>query len=328
MGGADDAHVHGFFLGAAQGADPALLDGAQQLGLHGQRQVADLVEKQRAALGGLEVAGPVLGGAGVRPLARTEEFGLQQVLGNGAAVDGDQRPLRALAAGMQGAGHQFLAGARLPLHQHGGHALGNLGDALLDGLHDDGGTHQRVQRGMAFIGQTGGQYRAGIGRCMGGGGRGCAVAHALDGGGHHLPELLEVHGLGQVVEGAGAQRAHGVFGRAVGRDHDAAFAPALFAQLLQYLQAHAVGQAHVGDHDIEAAGAQQLARLLHAGRGFHAVALAQQAQLVERAQIGFVVDHENGGTGHGGHGSTPQSNQTGRRRPAWPVWPRCCGTSP
>lgn len=36
VGGADDAHVHAFFLGGPQGTHAALLDGAQQLGLHGQ----------------------------------------------------------------------------------------------------------------------------------------------------------------------------------------------------------------------------------------------------------------------------------------------------
>jgi hypothetical protein len=54
--GADDAHVDRVFLRGAERAHGALLDGAQQLGLHGQRQVADLVEEQRAALGRLEVA--------------------------------------------------------------------------------------------------------------------------------------------------------------------------------------------------------------------------------------------------------------------------------
>ena len=45
----DDAHVHGDGLAAADALDLALLQHAQQLGLHGQRHVAHLVEEERAA---------------------------------------------------------------------------------------------------------------------------------------------------------------------------------------------------------------------------------------------------------------------------------------
>ena len=40
-------------------ADALLLDRPQQLDLHGERQVGDLVEEQRAAVGRHEEAGPV-----------------------------------------------------------------------------------------------------------------------------------------------------------------------------------------------------------------------------------------------------------------------------
>ena len=42
--------------GAADARELALLEHAQELGLHRQRQLADLVEEQRAAVGGLEQA--------------------------------------------------------------------------------------------------------------------------------------------------------------------------------------------------------------------------------------------------------------------------------
>ena len=44
--------------------DLALLQHAQELGLEVERQVADLVEEERAAVGQLEQAGPVARGAG------------------------------------------------------------------------------------------------------------------------------------------------------------------------------------------------------------------------------------------------------------------------
>ena len=54
VGGRDQADVGADRLGAAEPFEFALLQHAQQLDLRGEVQVADLVEKQRAALGHLE----------------------------------------------------------------------------------------------------------------------------------------------------------------------------------------------------------------------------------------------------------------------------------
>ena len=56
VGGRDDADVDLDRLGAADALELALLQHAQQLDLHLQRQVADLVEEQGAAVGELEAA--------------------------------------------------------------------------------------------------------------------------------------------------------------------------------------------------------------------------------------------------------------------------------
>jgi hypothetical protein len=50
MGRTDQAHVDRIFLSRSDLAHLLLLDRAQQLDLHGQRQVGDLVEEQRAAM--------------------------------------------------------------------------------------------------------------------------------------------------------------------------------------------------------------------------------------------------------------------------------------
>ena len=64
VGRAQDAHIHLDFSLDADRADGFFLNRAQQFHLHGQRQVTDLVEKQRAAVGGLEQTFLVLDGAG------------------------------------------------------------------------------------------------------------------------------------------------------------------------------------------------------------------------------------------------------------------------
>ncbi|MCY1162877.1 hypothetical protein D9M73_27020 [compost metagenome] len=84
--------------------------------------------------------------AGVSTFAGTEKFGLQQVFGNGAAIDRDKRAAGAVAALVHGARDQFLAGAGLALYQHRCHAAGNFGYPGLDGLHHGRTADQALQR--------------------------------------------------------------------------------------------------------------------------------------------------------------------------------------
>jgi len=55
--------IGGLGAGTAQTADGALLDGGEELGLHGVGEQGDLVEEEDAAVGGLKEAG--LGAAGI-----------------------------------------------------------------------------------------------------------------------------------------------------------------------------------------------------------------------------------------------------------------------
>ena len=56
VGGGDEPHVDLDVAGVADAANLALLDGAQELDLHRGRNLGDLVEKQRAAVGRREEA--------------------------------------------------------------------------------------------------------------------------------------------------------------------------------------------------------------------------------------------------------------------------------
>src|SRR6202012_3314360 len=84
-----------------------------QLGLDLERQLADLVEEDRAAARGDEQAR--LGGLGVgeRALVVAEQLALEQLGRDRRAVDRDERPAGALAGGVDRARHQLLAGAAL-----------------------------------------------------------------------------------------------------------------------------------------------------------------------------------------------------------------------
>ena len=119
VGGGDDAHVDLRHLLGAEPLDLAGLQRAQQLDLHGQRQVAGFVEEQRAAVRALEAAGARQLRAGVGALLDAEELGLDQLVRDRRAVDGDERPLRARPVVVQPAREHLLADAGLAEQQHG-----------------------------------------------------------------------------------------------------------------------------------------------------------------------------------------------------------------
>jgi len=103
-------------LRGARFADPlelTFLQHAQQLALQRQRNFADLVKEQRAAVGQLKPADAVAQRAGEGAFGVTEEFALEQIGRDRRAIDADQRAVAALAVVVDGARHQFLAGAGL-----------------------------------------------------------------------------------------------------------------------------------------------------------------------------------------------------------------------
>ena len=83
-----------------------------KLRLPGERQVADLVEEQRAAVGELEAAfARAIRRAGVRAGFGAEKLGLDQLGRQRAAVDGDERAVLDRRVRLDDLGDAFLAGA-------------------------------------------------------------------------------------------------------------------------------------------------------------------------------------------------------------------------
>jgi hypothetical protein len=96
----------------------AVLQHAQHLGLRRRRHVAHLVEEERARVGLLELAGPVLHRAGERALHVPEQLALDELGRDGGAVDLDERPVGARRVLVDGAGDELLAGAVLAGDEH------------------------------------------------------------------------------------------------------------------------------------------------------------------------------------------------------------------
>ena len=74
-------------------------------------------------------------GAGEGTALVAEELGLEELEGEGGAVDLDEGALAAGGAVVDGAGDELLADAGLAPDEDGGIGVGDLIDHFLDGLH-------------------------------------------------------------------------------------------------------------------------------------------------------------------------------------------------
>ena len=101
----------------------------------GERQLADLVEDQRAAVGLREEAGAARGGAGERALDVAEQLGVGEVGGQRGAVEADERLVRARRLRVEELGDELLAGAGLAAHEHGDVARGDAAGGLEQAAH-------------------------------------------------------------------------------------------------------------------------------------------------------------------------------------------------
>src|SRR6267142_3810264 len=149
VGGRHDAHVDGDGGIAAHAPDLLFLQGAQDLGLHGHAEIADLVEEQRARRGLLEQTDLARDGPRERPPFVAEQLALQERFRDGGTVDREKGARRARGVVVNGAGDQLLAGARLSVDEHGRRARRHLPDHAEDVLHlavvaDDVGEREAI----------------------------------------------------------------------------------------------------------------------------------------------------------------------------------------
>ncbi len=143
----------------AAGADAEhlpLLEDAEQLDLDRHGQVADLVEEDGAALGRLEEARAGLERPGERALLVAEELALEEGLGEGRAVDREERAPRPRRGAVEGAGQHVLADARLAEDEDREEPLRGAAGLLVEGAHG-GLAHDNVV--VAGRGLGGGRRR-------------------------------------------------------------------------------------------------------------------------------------------------------------------------
>ena len=124
----DDAHVDLGGLRGADGLERTLLQDSQELYLKVGTHVAYLVEEDRSAVGDREPAFTMFERIREGAFDMPEEFGLEEFLGNRAAVDGDQSAIRPAAVVVERARDQFFAGPALACDEDGALCVGDLFD--------------------------------------------------------------------------------------------------------------------------------------------------------------------------------------------------------
>ena len=111
-----------------------------------QRHLANLVEKQRAAVRGFDQPGlAALACAGEGTLFVAEQFALQQGFRKGTAVDGDERKVAPRAELMHALRDHLFAGAGFAQHEHGGVRLCIATHQRTHALDRRGFPHQIIQ---------------------------------------------------------------------------------------------------------------------------------------------------------------------------------------
>ena len=103
---------------APTGDEALFVERAQHLGLRLEAHVADFVEKKRAAVGAFESAAFFRRPAGDGAVPIAEELALDEVLGDGRAVQLDEDAVAAQALRVDGARDELLAGAGFAIDQH------------------------------------------------------------------------------------------------------------------------------------------------------------------------------------------------------------------
>jgi len=114
----DDAGIHRARPASPEARHGALLQGAEELRLHVERKLDDVVEEERASLGHLELSCvAVRAGAGERPGFVAEELALEQLARDRCAVDRDERTFAPRACAVDCLREDFLADARFAFDQ-------------------------------------------------------------------------------------------------------------------------------------------------------------------------------------------------------------------
>ena len=270
-------------MGGAHRLEGAVLEHAQELHLQGRAHVADLVEEDGAAVREAEAPFAVVDGVGEGAAHVPEQLRLEQLLGDRAAVDGDEHALGAAAAPVQGARDHLLARAALARDQDGAvgvrHALDHVEHAAQRRARAD-----QVLVVVAPVELALEQAVLGL------------EAAVLDGLRREPAQHVVVGGLDRLLEepvGAGPQRLERGLRAAVAGDHDAGQVGLHLADLAHQLEPADARHLDVAEHEIDRLVRDELHGLARVARRRDLMARAREDPLHRFAVQLVVIDHEH-----------------------------------
>ncbi len=233
-----------------------------------------------------------------------EKLALQQRLGEGGAVDGDERPVAPLARQVHRLGDQFLPRAALAVQVDGGIRLGAAGNQLQDLVHlfALGGD---VVEAVALLQQPAQSFHLAVEP---------AVLQRL----FELEEQLAgLEGLGEIAVGALLHRVDRALDGAVGGQNDHRHLRVHGVHLPHQRYAVLLGQLQIDDGEVEGLRFDGLDGLLLGQRRGHFVVRRLQAHARQLQQVPIVVHDQDLSVHRHGHTISAASSPRSRYRPAW-----------
>jgi len=277
----DDAHIGLDGLVAADAGERPVLQHAQEFALDGERHVADLVEKEGAAVALLEPADTLGAGPGEGTFFVTEEFAFEEIFRNGRAIDGKERTVVPRAVLVDGPGDEFLPRAAFAGDHDGGIAVRNAPDHFENLLHGGGLTDDAV---LVLLEAEGGFE--GFGQAHFGGGFKRGINHDFEIEG----QLLLAH----EIEGAEAHRFDDALRGAEGAGDDDQSVGIALAQAGKQFQTAVGAEPHFGDDHQGIFRAEKFEGLFGAFRGEGADIVGGELAAGPIEKIGIGIDDKNG----------------------------------
>ena len=303
VGRGDDADVDLEIARVADAPNHLVLQYAQELHLEREGQLAYFVEKQRAAVGFFEEPAPIAVGVGECALLVAEELALQEILGDGAAVDRHEVTGAPRAPPMQRARDELLARPALAGDEHRGLEVGDLGDGAEDVLHRLALRQNRLE--LMLFANLFAQRAVFASECL-----------ALFGLAQREHDLVVFEGLLHVVVSARLDRLERVVDVAVGAHDDDRRFVTFGLERRQQIEAAHFGHAHVGEHHVGTERVHQRERLFTALGGLDFVPLSLQQRAQDDPLVLFVVDNEH--TPHGTQSLPCDTENTANSVDQWP----------
>jgi hypothetical protein len=288
VGGRDQAHVDVERFDAADTFEARFLQHAQELHLHVDGQLADLIEKQRAAVRELEAARLLRDRTRERALLVAEQLGLDERGRDGGGVDADERLVLARGFAVERERDELLAGAALARDEDGGRRVRDLLDHVLNLQHARRGAHEGAR---VVVSACGGLLDVAF-----------SVLERLLDDREHFVALIR---LGDEVKRALLERRHREIDGAMRRQHNDGQVLEALGDAREQLHAIEAGHAQVRDHEVKRLPrVRRFARLEHLERflpGLHCddlVAVLPQGGREHLAQRGFVVGDQDSTRAH------------------------------